>query len=88
VRVRVRGACIAGVSGVEGRAGAREAVGGAPVRLVRRDVAVGVVGYGVVVGEGRGGVPGRCVSSWVSLLGFQVKDRGKGGGEGRREQLR
>jgi hypothetical protein len=86
-RVRVRGACIAGVSRVEGRAGAREAVGGAPVRLVRRDVAVGVVGYGVVVGEGRG-VPGGCASSWVSLLGFQVKDRGKGGGEGRREQLR
>lgn len=44
------------MSRVEGRAGAREAVGGAPVRLVRRDVAVGVVGYDVVVGEPRGGV--------------------------------
>jgi len=42
------------VSCVEGRAGARKAVGGAPLRLVRRDVAVGVVGYGGVVEEGRG----------------------------------
>jgi hypothetical protein len=46
------------VSRVEGRAGAREAVGGALVRLVRRDVAVGVVGYGGVVEEERGGAEG------------------------------
>lgn len=42
------------MSRVEGRAGAREAVGGAPVRLVRCDVAVSVVGYGGVVEDGRG----------------------------------
>jgi len=43
------------VSRVGGRAGAREAVGGAPVRLVRRDVAIGVMGYGGIVEEGWGG---------------------------------
>lgn len=68
------------MSRVGGRAGAREAVGGAPVRLVRRDVAIGVVGYGGIVEEGWGGEA-------VSLLGFRVKDRGEGA-RGWEERLR